>query len=119
MYFVCCHLKYTNLLHVGVDWEHSLWQLAVSLIVLVCATFADVPTSGHTAAGYVSSMSGCVCTQKLVHFTEYLLFALSQTSDADLYQRIFFSSHFTLLFLLVRFVQFTDSPVTSYYSCYA
>ena len=44
--------------------------------VCVRATFAEVPTSGHTAASCVSSVSVCVFTQKLVHFTEYLLCAL-------------------------------------------
>ena len=117
---VCSYLKETNLLHVGVDWEHSHCQLAVSLSVLVlCATFAEVPTSGHSAASYVSSVSGCVFAQKLFHFTERLLCALPQSSDADFYKRKLFSPHFTLLFLFVRFVHFTDSPVTTVnYSCY-
>jgi hypothetical protein len=70
---------------VRIAWEYGHCQLVVSLSVLVRATFAEVPTSGHSEASYVSSMSGCVCTQKLVHFTEYLLFALPQTSDADFY----------------------------------
>ena len=75
--------------------------------------FAEVPTSGHTAASHVSSVSGCVFTQKLVHFTEYLLCALHSQAMRIFYQRITPPPHFTLLFLFVPFVQFTDSPVAT------
>jgi hypothetical protein len=99
---------------VGVDWERSHCQLAVSVSVLVCATFSEVPTSGHAAASYVSSVSGCKCTQRLFHFAEYIRFALSHFSDADFYQRNFTPLHPAVpACLLARFTNSLVATVTT------